>query len=198
MLPKFAIGKHMGSSSMADETALSVKRYQDRAGLGMTAKSPTTWLSPPSGSGRASRRSSTSRRRVRRHEIKWDGYRISITVDEGKTKVRTRKGLDWTEKFPAIATDAAKLACRDATIDSEAVVLDAKGRPDFSALQAAIGEGGANIVAYAFDLLFLDGQDLRPRPLSERRQALQELIGKVNSENTERAYLVQHGTSRVP
>jgi bifunctional non-homologous end joining protein LigD len=60
--------------------------------------------------------------------------------------------------------------CRDPTC--------AKGRPDFSASQAGIGEGGASIVAYVFDLLFLDGRDLRARPLSERRQALEKLIGK--------------------
>jgi bifunctional non-homologous end joining protein LigD len=113
-----------------------------------------------------------------RHEAKWDGYRISIVIRERTVKVRTRKGLDWTEKFAAIADAAAKLACSNAIIDGEAVVLDAKGRPDFSALQAAISEGGANIIAYAFDLLFLDGRDLRPQPLSERRQALEELIGK--------------------
>jgi ATP-dependent DNA ligase len=59
-----------------------------------------------------------------RHEIKWDGYRISITVNDRKTKVRTRNGLDWTEKFWTIADEAAKLKCRNAIIDGAAVVLD--------------------------------------------------------------------------
>jgi bifunctional non-homologous end joining protein LigD len=113
-----------------------------------------------------------------RHEVKWDGYRISITVDEGKAKVRTRKGLDWTEKFPAIAADAAKLSCRNAIIDGEAVVLDDKGRADFAALQANLAEDGENVIAYVFDLLFLDGRDLRALPLGERRKALEDLVVK--------------------
>jgi bifunctional non-homologous end joining protein LigD len=113
-----------------------------------------------------------------RHEAKWDGYRVQLHVNEGAVKVRTRKGLDWTPKFPSIAVDAAKLKCRNALIDGEAVVLDAKGRPDFSALQAAIGNGSASIVAFVFDLLFLDGRNLRALPLAERRQALEKLVGK--------------------
>jgi len=103
-----------------------------------------------------------------------DGYRVQLHVNEGAVKVRTRKGLDWTPKFRSIAADAASLKCCNALIDGEAVVLDAKGGPDFSALQAAIGEGGVSIVAYVFDLLFLDGRDTRALPLSERRQALEK------------------------
>jgi bifunctional non-homologous end joining protein LigD len=116
-----------------------------------------------------------------RHEIKWDGYRISITVNEGKAKVRTRNGLDWTEKFPAIANDAAELPCRNAFLDGEAVVLDDKGRANFAALQANLSEGGENVIAYVFDLLFLDGRDLRALPLGERRKALENLVGKGSS-----------------
>jgi bifunctional non-homologous end joining protein LigD len=113
-----------------------------------------------------------------RHEIKWDGYRVSIVVDAGKVKVRTRKGLDWSEKFPAIAASTARLKCQNAILDGEAVVLDEKGRPDFSALQVSVAQSGQGIVAYVFDLLFLDGTDLRRLPLSERRQALKKLVGK--------------------
>jgi bifunctional non-homologous end joining protein LigD len=113
-----------------------------------------------------------------RHEIKWDGYRISIVIDTGKVKVRTRRGLDWSEKFPAIAASAARLKCQNAIIDGEAVVLDEKGRPNFSALQGSIASDGKAIVAYVFDLLFLDGTDLRHLPLSERRQALEKVVGK--------------------
>jgi bifunctional non-homologous end joining protein LigD len=109
---------------------------------------PTLVEKPPSG-------------RNWRHEAKWDGYRVQLHVDDGAVKVRTRKGLDWTPKFPSIAADAAKLKCRNSLIDAEAVVLDGKGRPDFSALQASISDDGASIIAYVFDLLFLDGRDLR-------------------------------------
>jgi bifunctional non-homologous end joining protein LigD len=113
-----------------------------------------------------------------RHEIKWDGYRISIVINDRKAKVRTRKGLDWTEKFWTIADDAAKLKCRNAIIDGEAVVLDDKGRANFSVLQASLADSGENVIAYVFDLLFLDGRDLRALPLGERRKALEKLIGK--------------------
>jgi bifunctional non-homologous end joining protein LigD len=113
-----------------------------------------------------------------RHEIKWDGYRVSIVIEADKAKVRTRKGLDWTDRFTAIADDASKLKCQRPVIDGEAVVLDDRGRSDFSALQAALSDGGAIVVAYVFDLLYLDGRDLRAEPLSERRRALETLIGK--------------------
>ncbi|MFX4528099.1 DNA ligase, partial [Acinetobacter baumannii] len=72
----------------------------------------------------------------------------------------TRKGLDWAEKFPEIAREGANLP--DALIDGEIVAVDHDGLPDFSALQAAIAEGKtANLIYYAFDLLFADGEDLR-------------------------------------
>ncbi len=92
--------------------------------------------------------------------------------------MRTRRGLDWTKRFPLIANSAAKLNCRNAVLDGEAVVLDAKGRPDFPALQASLAAGGQDAVAYVFDLLFLDGRDLRSLPLSERRNALETLVGR--------------------
>jgi bifunctional non-homologous end joining protein LigD len=113
-----------------------------------------------------------------RHEAKWDGYRISIVINGGAVKVRTRKGLDWTDKFRAIAESAAKLKCQNAILDGEAVVLDAEERPDFSALQASLSEGRSDIFAYVFDLLFLDGRDLRASPLGDRRRALEKLVGK--------------------
>jgi bifunctional non-homologous end joining protein LigD len=71
-----------------------------------------------------------------RHEVKWDGYRVSLVIDAGKAKVRTRRGHDWTDRFKPIAEAAAALPCRNAIVDGEAVVLDAKGRASFSALQA--------------------------------------------------------------
>jgi bifunctional non-homologous end joining protein LigD len=111
-----------------------------------------------------------------RHEIKWDGYRICIVVNAGIAKVRTRRGLDWTDRLPSIATSAAKLACRNAILDGEAVALDGNGRSDFGLLQGDF----AGAVAYVFDLLWLNGEDLRSQPLWERREALETLIGKGN------------------
>jgi bifunctional non-homologous end joining protein LigD len=117
-----------------------------------------------------------------RHEVKWDGYRVSIVIDGGKATVRTRRGLDWTHRFKGIAAAAGELSCRNAVIDGEAVVLDAEGHSDYAALIARLdGETRAEVILYAFDLLFLDGRDLRAAPLSERRDRLERLIGRPTS-----------------
>jgi bifunctional non-homologous end joining protein LigD len=116
-----------------------------------------------------------------RHEVKWDGYRVCVVIDAGKAKVRTRRGHDWSDKFKPIAVAAAALPCHNAIIDGEAVVLDAKGRASFSALQADLAAGGKAAMLYAFDCLFLDGRDLRKLPLTERREALEKLIGRPKS-----------------
>jgi bifunctional non-homologous end joining protein LigD len=114
-----------------------------------------------------------------RHEVKWDGYRLCVVIDGGKATVRTRRGHDWTHRFKSIAAAAAALPCHNAVLDGEAVVLDDKGHASFSALQSRLdGESRAEVVLYAFDLLFLDGRDLRPLPLGERRATLERLIGR--------------------
>ena len=88
------------------------------------------------------------------HEIKFDGYRIQMRALNGKVTLKTRKGLDWTPKYPAIAQ--AALSLPDAIIiDGEICALDENGAPDFAALQAAIAEDKTNALVYfAFDLLF--------------------------------------------
>jgi bifunctional non-homologous end joining protein LigD len=112
------------------------------------------------------------------HEIKFDGYRMQLRIEDGKAKLLTRKGLDWTEKFRAIADAAAALP--DAIIDGEAVALDRQGAPNFSALQVALSEGrNEDILYFAFDLLFVDGEDLRSLPLSDRKQRLQRALSKL-------------------
>ena len=113
------------------------------------------------------------------HEIKWDGYRVSAYVGGGEATIRTRNGHDWTKRFPTIATAAARLKVRSAVIDGEAVILDEKGRSSFAELQADLDRHGSQrAVLYAFDLLFLDGEDLRKQPLEERRLALAGIIPK--------------------
>lgn len=110
------------------------------------------------------------------HELKLDGYRIQLIVTpDHEARLRTRTGLDWTGRFPAIARSATKLpAC---VIDGEAVALDEDGQPDFATLQAALaGESRAPLVLYAFDLLRAGGEDLRRRPLSERKARLREVL----------------------
>jgi bifunctional non-homologous end joining protein LigD len=109
------------------------------------------------------------------HEIKFDGYRVQIRVQSGEATLKTRKGLDWTAKFGAIAKQAGKLP--DAIVDGEIVALDAEGNPNFSALQAAISEGQTDeLIFFAFDLMFAEGLDLRQLPLRDRKQRLQKLL----------------------
>ncbi len=109
------------------------------------------------------------------HEIKFDGYRIQIRVLDGEVTLKTRKGLDWTGKYPAIARSAGRLP--DAIIDGEICALDENGAPDFAALQAALSEGKTDTLVYfAFDLLFEGGEDLRTLPLTERKARLQQLL----------------------
>jgi bifunctional non-homologous end joining protein LigD len=109
------------------------------------------------------------------HEIKFDGYRVQLRVEDGEATLKTRKGLDWTDKFQAIAKEGSSLP--DALIDGEIVALDHNGAPDFSTLQAALSDGKTdNLIFFAFDLLFADGEDLRRLPLGERKQQLKQLL----------------------
>jgi len=109
------------------------------------------------------------------HEIKFDGYRIQLQVVNGKTRLLTRKGLDWSARFGRIAKQAGELP--DCVLDGEVCALDAAGAPDFSALQAALSEGDTEeLVFFAFDLLSEGSKDWRPRALSARKQRLEALL----------------------
>jgi bifunctional non-homologous end joining protein LigD len=109
------------------------------------------------------------------HEIKFDGYRVQLRVEAGKATLKTRKGLDWSDKFQAIVKEGKALP--DGLIDGEIVALEHNGAPDFSTLQAAISDGKTDkLIFYAFDLLFADGEDLRRVPLGERKQQLKKLL----------------------
>ena len=111
------------------------------------------------------------------HEVKFDGYRLQLRRSGTVTTLKTRKGLDWTGKFGAIAAAAAKLP--DCLIDGEAVALDEHGAPSFAALQAALSEGKTDeLVFYAFDLLHADGADLRGDPLHVRKERLAALLAR--------------------
>ncbi|MBX9841809.1 MAG: DNA ligase D [Xanthobacteraceae bacterium] len=110
------------------------------------------------------------------HEIKFDGYRAITSLANGKAVIRTRKGLDWTEKFQALVPALSELPCDSALLDGEIAVADAEGHTDFGALQNALSTGGRNIGYTLFDLLHLDGEDLRRRPLDERKARLAKLL----------------------
>lgn len=114
------------------------------------------------------------------HELKLDGYRLQLAVTDGTAALRTRTGLDWTSRFPAIAASAAELP--DAVLDGEAVALNAEGLPDFGALQAILsGERRGAIVYFAFDLLRDGARDLRKLPQRERKDRLRKLLAAASS-----------------
>ncbi|WP_428491098.1 DNA ligase D [Rhodopila sp.] len=106
-------------------------------------------------------------------EIKLDGYRILASLDRGKVRLLTRNGNDWTDRLPAVARAVGRLHVEQAMLDGELVALDRDGVPNFPALQAALSGGrDQTLVYYLFDLLHLDGWDLRPSGLHDRKQRL--------------------------
>ena len=110
------------------------------------------------------------------HELKFDGYRILARVDQGRVTLLSRRAKDWTPKFPGVRDGVARLPARTALIDGEVAVPLPDGRTSFQALQNALGRNGAGAVYYVFDLLHLDGRDLRGEPLEARKQALKDLL----------------------
>ena len=130
------------------------------------------------------------------HEIKFDGYRVQLRVEDGKAVLKTRKGLDWTGKFPAIAKEGSALP--DMLIDGEIVALDHDGAPDFSTLQAAISDGKTDhLIFFAFDLLFAGAEDLRRVPLADRKAQLKRMLaardkGRVGKGQTRSIRYVEH------
>ncbi|WP_421461097.1 DNA ligase D [Agrobacterium tumefaciens] len=116
------------------------------------------------------------------HEIKFDGYRLQVRIDHGKLQLLTRSGLDWTEKFgDAVAGALKSLPAETLMIDGEIVVERDSGASDFSALQQDLSEGRSDrFVFYAFDLLYLDGTDLRGAALTDRKALLEKLLPASN------------------
>lgn len=113
------------------------------------------------------------------HEVKFDGYRLQARLEGQDVRLLTRSGLDWTDRFGAEVTDALRALPADSFImDGELVVESGAGASDFSALQADLSEGrNDRFVFYSFDLMYLDGYDLREAPLIERKGMLEELVG---------------------
>ncbi|MDQ0640045.1 DNA ligase D-like protein (predicted ligase)/DNA ligase D-like protein (predicted 3'-phosphoesterase)/DNA ligase D-like protein (predicted polymerase) [Pedobacter sp. W3I1] len=108
------------------------------------------------------------------YEIKWDGYRIISKVENGKIRMNSRSGLDYTKKYPLIAEALENLG-HELMIDGEIVVLNEEGKPDFDALQ--LYNGKRSPIRYCvFDLLFLDGNNLMELPLFQRKELLETLV----------------------
>ncbi len=114
------------------------------------------------------------------HEIKFDGYRLEARIANGEVRLLTRKGLDWTKKFgPEVSGAFRALPMREGMIDGELVVENESGAPTFSLLQADLSEGRTDRFRYyAFDLLHLDGWDLREAALSDRKALLEKLLSE--------------------
>ena len=111
------------------------------------------------------------------YEIKADGYRAQVHVNDQNVTVYSRSGYDWTDRFPTIAEAARKLRVRQSILDGEAVVMGKTGVPDFQALRSDLSKKDSKrLVFLAFDLLYLGGRDLRPRPYVERKRLLQTLL----------------------
>ena len=152
------------SRDNARSTAAAVPKAKSKTKLGDFVEPQLCKLveRPPSSAGWA-------------HEIKFDGYRMQMRVKGGRAVLRTRKGLDWSHRFGAIAADGAKLP--DTLIDGEICALDHNGQPDFAALQAALAEEKTDdLIFFAFDMLADGEEDLRALPLSERKARLKQVL----------------------
>lgn len=111
------------------------------------------------------------------HEVKWDGYRIQAHVHGTSVNLYTRAGHDWSGKMTTVARDVSGLNVQSAVLDGEVVVLDAKGVSHFQKLQNFFeSDPDQKLTYFVFDLLMLNGEDLRDRPLKERRRKLQQIL----------------------
>jgi bifunctional non-homologous end joining protein LigD len=119
------------------------------------------------------------------HEIKFDGYRVQVHLANTEVKVFTRRGYDWTHRFKEIASDAWHTGAGSAIIDGEVVAPSADGTTDFSVLQNELKGRSTKIVMVAFDLLYLNGYDLRKLPLTQRKALLKKTIDKTDIQCSE-------------
>jgi len=117
------------------------------------------------------------------HELKLDGYRMQARVEDGKVQLLTRSGLDWTHRMRPLATSLAGLSAKAALLDGEVIVLDENGISSFAALQSAFQEGAKHpLHYYVFDLLHLEGHNLRTLPLTERKNLLAQLVEELDDD----------------
>jgi bifunctional non-homologous end joining protein LigD len=127
------------------------------------------------------------------HEIKYDGYRAIAALGGGRVRIYTRSGQDWTEKFAGVAHALQKLPVQNALLDGEIVALDKQGRSRFGLLQQGLKGGETPLTYYAFDLLELNGRDLRKEPLIRRKEILEKLLQSPPPGIAYSAHVVGHG-----
>ena len=130
------------------------------------------------------------------HELKFDGYRVQVLIDSDGVRLLTRKGLDWSHRFPPLPRLFDRLGVQSAIIDGEIVAANPDGSHSFKTLQAVLGEekSDAPLQYYAFDLLHLDGEDLTGLPLLERKSRLQALLQGADTDG--RIIYSEHFTDR--
>jgi bifunctional non-homologous end joining protein LigD len=112
------------------------------------------------------------------HEIKYDSYRLQLRIDGDDITLHSRKRLSWTKQFGPVVRAAKSIRAQQAIIDGEVTVLGKTGLPDFQALRRQIGKVSSEVIYNAFDLLWLNGEDLRRLPLVERKARLERLLKK--------------------
>ncbi|WP_438030163.1 DNA ligase D [Sorangium sp. So ce233] len=122
------------------------------------------------------------------YEVKFDGYRMIAKLRGGRVTLLTRRGQDWTERFPSVRDDLARLPAREAVLDGEIVIVGRDGVTDFQALQNALSDGNdgreGRLMYFGFDLLYLDGRDLRGCAQVTRKQALKALLAEAPEDGT--------------
>jgi bifunctional non-homologous end joining protein LigD len=132
------------------------------------------------------------------NEIKYDGYRLIAIKSDGQVRLVTRNGNDWTERFPDVADGLARVPAATAVLDGEVVVFEGSGRTSFQMLQARLEAGAGHPLSYvAFDLLHLDGEDVRAQPLTERRAMLDALIRRARGKGKPQMSAELPGSSDV-
>ena len=128
------------------------------------------------------------------HEMKFDGYRMLSRIDAGKVELYSRNRNRWTAKFPAIAASLGNLPVESAWIDGEVVLTDHEGRTSFQRLQNILSATDTSALQYyAFDLMYLNGRDLRHRPLLERKTLLEKLLADAPASIYYSAHVVGRG-----
>jgi bifunctional non-homologous end joining protein LigD len=111
------------------------------------------------------------------HEIKHDGYRAQAHLSKGKASIYTRRGYDWSDRFASIAETLRQIGDRDLILDGEVVVTDGRGISNFHSLQTDLAQGRTDrLIYFAFDILYLDGFDLRDVTLIHRKEVLTDLL----------------------
>jgi len=171
-------GGHEKSLAFKKKRAMTVSAFEERLSKLPKENQPSfvapqlalQAISPPAGEGWL-------------HELKLDGYRMQARKDGSGVQMLTRKGLDWTHRVRALAMEVAKLAVDKVTLDGEVVVVAGDGTTSFADLQASFQDGAKNALTYfCFDLLHVDGRNLRELPLRQRKEILGSVLSGADEE----------------